>query len=368
MRCGKGWASSKRQRIKAELRDASPPQAETPASTSAATNQAPGAPALSTSTRGVVINEWTWLLHKSGLDCGTAEGDVSPPQRQPSIPSAPAAVPSPADAPISKDEDEYSNCSADDCEDDSDCDEPTTINTCGKLWTENEDIALVAALRAGQKVSTIEIGGRSGRAARKRLSRARENGSGSPVLREYLEETCPEYVYKPSHRQRTDGWSAEEDQTFIRAHKEGKTHKEIAAMLPGRTHDAVGGRWYEARIGNAGTAALREYAAEFPLPQQKPSPWSAEEDQTFIRAHKEGKTQKEIVAMLPGRTKGAVCRRWGEAKKRKAGTAALIAYAAEYIPSGRYSSGRYSPWSVDEDHTMIRAHKEGKTFEETQQC
>ena len=225
--------ASKRQRIKAEPRDASPPQTETPASTSAATNQAPWAPAPSTSTGGVVINEWTWLLHKSGLDCGTAEGDASPPQRQPSIPPAPAAVPSPADAPVSADEDEYSNCSADDGEDDSDYDEPTNAERCMKMWTEDHDDTLVAALRADQSARSIRIGGRGADAARNRLHRARENGLGSPALREYLEETCPEYVYK-GPPQKPSPWSVEEDQTVIQAHKEGKTFKEIAAMLPGR--------------------------------------------------------------------------------------------------------------------------------------
>ena len=219
-----------------------------------------------------MINEWTWLLHKSGLDCGTAEGDVSPPQRQPSTPPAPAAIPSPADAPVPADKDEYSNCSADDGEDDSDsdCVEPTSAKR--REWTEDDDAALVAALRAGQKAYTIKIGGRSKGAASKRLSRAREDGTGSPVLREYLEETCPEYVYKPSHRQRSNGWSAEEDQTFIRAHKEGKTWKKIAAMLPGRTHDAVRQRLKNVRQQGNGTAALRAYAAEIPLPQHSISP------------------------------------------------------------------------------------------------
>ena len=276
-----------------------------------------------------MINEWTWLLHKSGLDCGTAEGDVSPPQRQPSTPPAPAAIPSPADAPVPADKDEYSNCSADDGEDDSDsdCVEPTSAKR--REWTEDDDAALVAALRAGQKAYTIKIGGRSKGAASKRLSRAREDGTGSPVLREYLEETCPEYVYKPSHRQRSNGWSAEEDQTFIRAHKEGKTWKKIAAMLPGRTHDAVRQRLKNVRQQGNGTAALRAYAAEIPLPQHKPSSWSVEEDKTFIRAHKKGKTVQEIAAMLPGRTESAVRGRWGRANIGKSGTAALREYAAE---------------------------------------
>ena len=112
-----------------------------------------------------------------------------------------------------------------------------------------------------------------------------------------------------------------------------------------------------AKCGKAGSAALREYAAE--CTTTKGNSWSEEEDQTFIQTHREGKTFQEIVAMLPRRTEGAVEHRWMLAKKGKAGTAALTAYAAECIPSGRYS-----PWSVEEDMTIIRAHKEGKTFKE----
>ena len=129
--------ASKRQRMKAEPRDASPPQTETPASTSAATNQAPWAPAPAPSTSttgGVVLNEQTLkILNMSGLDCGTTERDASASQPQPSTPPAPAAVLPPADAPVPADEDEYSNCSADDGEDDSDCDEPTTAKR--REWT-----------------------------------------------------------------------------------------------------------------------------------------------------------------------------------------------------------------------------------------
>ena len=227
--------ASKRQRIKAEPRDASPPQTETPASTSAATNQAPWAPAPSTSTSGgVVLNEQTLkILNMSGLDRRLKERDASPPQPQPSTPPASAAVPSPADAPTPAGEDEYSNCSADDGEDDSDYDEPTNAERCMKMWTEDHDDTLVAALRADQSARSIRIGGRGADAARNRLHRARENGLGSPALREYLEETCPEYVYKGPPQKRFP-WSVEEDQTVIQAHKEGKTFKEIAAMLPGR--------------------------------------------------------------------------------------------------------------------------------------
>ena len=191
------------------------------------------------------------------------ERDASPPQ--PRTPPAPAAaVPSPADAPAPADEDEYSNYSDDGGEDDSDSDEPRPAKrTKSKQWTEEDD-ALVAALRAGQKVTTIKIGGRSGPAAKEHLRHAREKGWGSPALREYLEETCPEYVYKgPSERLAGVPWSAEEDQTFIQTHREGKTIKEIAAILPGRSYDSVSGRWREAKIGRCCSAVLKAYAAEY---------------------------------------------------------------------------------------------------------
>ena len=272
---GMDGPSSKRQRIKAEPRDASPPQTVTPTSTSAATNQAPGAPAPSTSTRGVVINEGIWrILNVSGLDRGTTQRDASVLQLQPSTPPAPAAVLPPADAPVSADEDEYSNCFAGTNEDGSDCVEPTTAERRG--WTEDDDNALVAALRAGQRVTSIRISGRSGKAARERLSRARENGLGSPALREYVEETCPEYVYEtPSRRRACTEWSAEEEETFIQAHREGKMYKEIAAMLPEKTEAALRSRWRDARSGRIGTAALRAYAAKC-IPSEKNS-WSVED-------------------------------------------------------------------------------------------
>ena len=214
----------------------------------------------------------------SGLDGGATVNDAraskrqrvsaekkrgtSPPQ-PPTPPAPAAAVPPPADAPTPADENEYVNFSDDDGEDDSDSDEPRTAERCHKHWTEDEDIALVAALRAGQSARAIRIGGRPVGAAKQRLSYVKANGTGSPALREYLEETCPEYVYKgPSKIVTWQPWSAEEDQTFIQAHKEGKTHSEIAAMLPGRTKRAVRSRWLEARNGRWGTAALRAYAAE----------------------------------------------------------------------------------------------------------
>jgi len=193
------------------------------------------------------------------------ERDTSPPQ-PPTPPAPAAAVPPPADAPTPADEDEYSNYSDGDGEDDSDYDEPRAAKqtkSC-KKWIEEDDAALVAALRAGQRLSTIKIRGRSGQAAQDHLRHARENGSGSPALREYLEETCPGYVYRgPPKGTFGEPWSAEEDQTFIQAHREGKTHGEIAAMLPGRSHSAVGNRWREVKIGKTGTAALKAYVAEY---------------------------------------------------------------------------------------------------------
>jgi len=189
------------------------------------------------------------------------ERDTSPPQ-PPTPPAPAAAVPPPADAPTPADEDEDSSYSDDDGEDDSDYDEPRTAErTKSKQWTEEDDNALVAALRAGQSARSIRIAGRGKTAALMRLRHARERGSGTPALRKYLEETCPEYVYKPS-KERDDLWSAEEDQTFIRAHREGKKHHEIAAMLPGRTYNAVKQRWQMTKIGSRGIAALRAYAAE----------------------------------------------------------------------------------------------------------
>ena len=195
-----------------------------------------------------------------------------------------------------------------------------------RKWTVEDDAALVAALRAGQKANTIRIGGRPAGAGQAHLSWAKANGLCTPALREYLEETCPEYVYKPSRV--CPPWSEEEDQTFIQAHKEGKMIKEIAAMLPGRTENAVHTRLSDAKRGKAGSAALRAYVAEC-APKIR-SPWSVEEDQIFIQAHKKGKIFQEITAMLPGRTECAVEHRWSDAKKGKAGTAALRAYAAEY--------------------------------------
>ena len=106
---------------------------------------------------------------------------------------------------------------------------------------------------------------------------------------------------------------------MIRAHKEGKTCKEIAAMLPGRTEGAVGGRWHNAKKGKIGSAALRAYAAEC-TPSEKNS-WSVEDDQTFIRAYKEGKTLRQIAAMLPQRSEA---RRWSLAKTGTHGSAALL--------------------------------------------
>ena len=221
----------------------------------------------------------------SGLDSGAKKDFVrtkSPSKRQriqnekgveasPPQPATPPALPSPADAPAPAEEDEYIIYSDDDDLAELahgllvvDSDEPQAAKgTKRKQWTEEDDAALVAALRAGQSAGSMKIAGRPNSAAENHLHSARRNGWGSPALREYLEETCPEYVYKPlSERRVSNAWSEEEELTFIRAHKEGKTCKEIAAMLPGRTRTAVSVRWSEAKNGKCGTAALLAYAAE----------------------------------------------------------------------------------------------------------
>ena len=220
-------------------------------------------------------------------------------------------------------------------------------------WSAEEDQTFIRAHKEGKTMKEIAamLPGRTGIAVGVRWSEAKSGNAGTAALREYAAECAPEK--RP--------WSVEEDQTFIRAHREGKTHRQIAAMLPGRTEGAVGARWKMAKCGKAGSAALREYAAE--CTTTKGNSWSEEEDQTFIQTHREGKTFQEIVAMLPRRTEGAVEHRWMLAKKGKAGTAALTAYAAECIPSGRYS-----PWSVEEDMTIIRAHKEAKHLRRSRQC
>ena len=304
----------KRQKTSADMRDAPPPQPPTPpapaaavpppadAPAPAAANEAPAptpAPALrrtlpppapGTSTNGVVIDKQIFRLlsmseeQNDGLVRGYGKmpgldrsdpalkrqrplaerRDVSPPPPQPRTSTPPAAVPSPADAPapVDEDEDEYSNYSDGDGEDASDYDEPRTAKrTKSKNWTDKDDAALVAALRAGQKAYTIRIPGRRKKAATNRLHTARVKGLGSPALREYLEETCPEYVYKPPSKNLS--WSAEEDQTFIQAHREGKSIQKISAMLPGRSHSAVTCRWQEAKFGRGGTAPLLAYAAEY---------------------------------------------------------------------------------------------------------
>ena len=162
--------------------------------------------------------------------------------------------------------------------------------------------------------------GRTEGAVKQRLINVRHKGSGTAALRAYSAEFTPSGKCSP--------WSAEEDHTMIRAHKEGKTFEETAAML-GRTERAVGARWSLAKSGRYGTAALRAYVTEC-TPSESLSSWSVEEDQTLIQAHQEGHTYKEIAAMLPGRTEAAVESRWNYAKKGKRGTAPLLAYAAEY--------------------------------------
>jgi len=272
--------ASKRQRLSAEKRGASPPQLPTPPRTS----PAPAVPPPADAPAPVVANQAT----------------APAPWRSKRVRSKSAIM-------------KEIEAAAADSED-------------SRKWTVEDDAALVAALRAGQKANTIRIGGRPAGAGQAHLSWAKANGLCTPALREYLEETCPEYVYKPSRV--CPPWSEEEDQTFIQAHKEGKMIKEIAAMLPGRTENAVHTRLSDAKRGKAGSAALRAYVAEC-APEIR-SPWSVEEDQIFIQAHKKGKIFQEITAMLPGRTECAVEHRWSDAKKGKAGTAALRAYAAEY--------------------------------------
>ena len=192
-----------------------------------------------------------------------AENDEPPSKRQrSSTEERDASLPGssmPPDEPTPAEEDEYSSYSDDDGEVDSDADEQRTGKQGYKRWTEEDDIALVAALRAGQTASTIEIGGRQAGTAFDRLHRAKVNGYGAPVLREYLEKP------RRDSSGATEPWSAEEDLTFIQAHRDGKTQREIAAMLPGRSYHAVTGRWKEAKKpgGKYGSAALRAYAAAY---------------------------------------------------------------------------------------------------------
>ena len=220
---------SKRQRVSAEKSDASPPQPPTP-------------PAPADAPAPVVAKQ------------------ARAPRRSNRFRSMSALVKEKEAAAAASEDGNYSD---DDGEDDSDDDERRTGNRW-KRWTEEEDAALVAALRAGQRVTAIKIGGRPAGTAQDRLRRAKANGSGSPALREYLEETCPEYIYKPpSERVTLLPLSVEEDQTFIQAHREGKLLEEIAAMLPRRTYSAVYSRWREAKKGQLGTAALLAYAAAY---------------------------------------------------------------------------------------------------------
>ena len=198
-------------------------------------------------------------VRMSGLDCDV-ENDEPPSKRQrSSTEERDASPPQTSTPPPAAAASEDSSYSDDDGEDD--YDEQKTAKRCMKKWTEEDDAALVAALRAGQKASTIEIGGRKPGNVMVYLHKARRGAKCSKALREYLASS--QYVYKPRPRKSTHKqWSAEEDNTFIRAHKEGKTHPEIAAMLPGRTRDAVTARWSDAKTGRSGSAALRAYAAE----------------------------------------------------------------------------------------------------------
>ena len=187
--------ASKRQRVSAEKRDASPPQPPTPPRTSLAPAAA-AVPPPTDAPAPVVTNQARVLASRRSKRFRSMSALV--------MEAAAAAS-------------EDGNYSDDDGEDDSDSVEPRTGKRCYKHWTEEDDAALVAALRAGQKVTTIKIRGRSWRCAKQRLRRARENGFGSPVLREYLEETSLEYLNKYPR-----AWSEEEDQTLSKPTRRAK--------------------------------------------------------------------------------------------------------------------------------------------------
>ena len=213
---------SKRQRVSAEKSDASPPQPPTP-------------PAPADAPAPVVAKQ------------------ARAPRRSNRFRSMSALVKEKEAAAAASEDSSYSDDDGED-EDEDDSDEQMAERRCYKGWTEEDDDALVAALRAGQKAYAVRIGGRPARSGQNRLSTAKRNGSGSPALREYLKDYPSTLTYCP--------WSAEEDQTFIQAHREGKTHRETAAVLPRRSYDAVSSRWRDVKVGKAGTAALKAYAAE----------------------------------------------------------------------------------------------------------
>ena len=136
---------SKRQRVLAQKSDASPPQPPTP-------------PAPAAAPAPVVANQARVLASRRSKRFRSMSALVKEKE---------------AAAAASED----SNYSDDDGEDDSDDDELRPAKrTSGKKFTDEEDDILVAALRAGQRVSTIKIRGRSGQAAQDRLRNARENG------------------------------------------------------------------------------------------------------------------------------------------------------------------------------------------------
>ena len=112
--------ASKRQRVSAEKRDASPPQPPTPPA-------AAPAPVVAKQAR------------------------PPRPRRSKRFRSMSALVKEKEAAAAASEDGNYSD---DDGVDDSDCDEPRAAK--GRKWTEEEDAILVAALRAGQKVSTIK--------------------------------------------------------------------------------------------------------------------------------------------------------------------------------------------------------------------
>merc|ERR1711959_275871 len=235
---------------------------------------------------------------------------------------------------------------------------------------------------------------------------ARQKGKGGPALRKYLEETCPYYVYKPPQ---TNQWSAEEDQIFIKAHREGKTFREIAAMLPGRTKSAVAVRWTEYRYGNrhkngtSGSAAMLAYVAVHLAASERPSSeerdatvsedersnysdddgdgedddsdsdepraaggrqkeWTDEDDAVLVAALRAG--QRVTKIKIAGRGKTAAKNRLRVAKQRGKGGPALRKYLEETCPYYVYKPPQINQWSAEEDQNFIKAHREGKTFRE----
>ena len=128
-------------------------------------------------------------VRMSGLDCDV-ENDEPPSKRQrSSTEERDASPPQTSTPPPAAAASEDSSYSDDDGEDDYDerlnepHHEPKTAKRCCKRWTEEDDAAFVAALRAGQSARSIRIPGRGKTAAYERLKWARVNGSGTQNLR-----------------------------------------------------------------------------------------------------------------------------------------------------------------------------------------